>query len=114
MDGLAFELEVARPGASSRRRTSTACLAARGPGPLARAGHTPTCATYPSIEAAAQRLDQLRSDAVVDQVNADLALGRHESLAPALQNLVTDNPFDERLWAALALAYYRRASSPRR
>lgn len=62
----------------------------------------------PSIQAAAQRLEQLRSDAVVGAVEADLALGRHASLVPALQNLVTDHPYDERLWAALALCFYRQ------
>ncbi|MDQ1725908.1 MAG: hypothetical protein QOG52_2936 [Frankiaceae bacterium] len=62
---------------------------------------------FPAVQAAAQRLEHLRADAVADGVEAEMSLGRHETLVPELQNLVTAHPFDERLWAALALAHYR-------
>lgn len=61
----------------------------------------------PALDAAGQRLDALRTDAIADAVEAELALGRHGSLLSELQRLVVDQPYDERFWAALCLAYYR-------
>jgi len=60
---------------------------------------------FASAEAA--RLDELRLDCAGDEPDAELALGRHEEVVPALRRLCTENPLRERSWERLALALYR-------
>jgi class 3 adenylate cyclase len=55
----------------------------------------------------AERLDELRLDAVALRVERDLALGRHAQLVGELQSLVEAHPLRERLRALLMLALYR-------
>jgi predicted ATPase/DNA-binding SARP family transcriptional activator len=55
----------------------------------------------------ALRLDELRLACLEERIDADLALGRHDSLVPELQALVKREPLRERLWHRLALALYR-------
>jgi DNA-binding SARP family transcriptional activator len=60
-----------------------------------------------SVDAARRRLEQERLDAAIDRNEAELALGRHEQLVPELTQLVSENPYAERLRAQLMLALYR-------
>jgi len=54
-----------------------------------------------------RRLEELRVEAFEERVEADLALGRHDSLVPELEALVAEHPLRERLRAQLILALYR-------
>src|SRR6266540_1124295 len=55
----------------------------------------------------AARLEQLRLHALEERIEAELELGRHVQLLPELEQLVAENPFEERPRAALMLALYR-------
>ena len=70
----------------------------------------PTFAEFASAEfahAEAARLEELRSVATEERVEARLALGAHEELVGELEVLVDAAPFRERLWGELMLALYR-------
>jgi DNA-binding SARP family transcriptional activator/nucleotide-binding universal stress UspA family protein len=56
---------------------------------------------------AAARLEELRLAALEKRIEADLALGRHADLVAELEDLVSENPFRERLQGQLMLALYR-------
>ncbi len=62
---------------------------------------------YAAVEAA--RLDELRLECAEDELEAELALGRHEEVVPRLQRLSAEHPLRERLRERLALALYRCA-----
>ena len=53
------------------------------------------------------QLDELRLTALMDRIDCDLALGRHEELLGELHVLVGEHPLHERLRAQLMLALYR-------
>jgi DNA-binding SARP family transcriptional activator/tetratricopeptide (TPR) repeat protein len=53
------------------------------------------------------RLEELRMQALEDQADADLHLGRHEHLVPQLRELTVQQPLRERFHAQLMLALYR-------
>jgi DNA-binding NarL/FixJ family response regulator/DNA-binding SARP family transcriptional activator len=53
------------------------------------------------------QLDELRLAALMDRIDCDLALGRHEEVLGELQVLVGEHPLLERLRAQLMLALYR-------
>lgn len=61
----------------------------------------------PWAEAEVRRLDELRTAALEERIDADLAAGRHGALVPELESLVGENPLRERLWGQLMLALYR-------
>jgi predicted ATPase/DNA-binding SARP family transcriptional activator len=61
----------------------------------------------PALAAESARLEGLRLEAEQDLVDAELALGRHAELVPAVESLVAEHPLDERLHAQLMLALYR-------
>src|SRR5437773_3225280 len=52
-------------------------------------------------------LDELRLTALMDRIDCDLALGRHEQVLGELQVLVGEHPLRERLRAQQMLALYR-------
>jgi DNA-binding SARP family transcriptional activator/DNA-binding beta-propeller fold protein YncE len=54
-----------------------------------------------------RRLEELRLGAVMDRIEADLALGRAAEVIPELEALVEANPLQERLRGQLMLALYR-------
>ncbi len=54
-----------------------------------------------------RRLEEHRLGALMDRVDADLALGRTADLVPELEGLVAANPYQERLRGQLMLALYR-------
>lgn len=60
-----------------------------------------------AILAASTRLDELRVVAQEDRVDALLALGREREAVTALEPLVTEHPYRERLRAQQMLALYR-------
>src|SRR5439155_4525732 len=53
------------------------------------------------------QLDELRLTALMDRIDCDLALGRHEDVLGELHVLVGEQPLRERLRAQLMLALYR-------
>jgi streptogramin lyase len=56
---------------------------------------------------AVTRLNDVRLSAQIDQIDAELALGRHASVVGELETLTTAHPYQERLTAQLMLALYR-------
>jgi DNA-binding SARP family transcriptional activator len=64
--------------------------------------------TYePFARAEIEQLEELRLAALIERVEADLALGRHTHLIGELEELVRRHPLQERLRAQLMLALYR-------
>jgi predicted ATPase/DNA-binding SARP family transcriptional activator len=55
----------------------------------------------------AERLNELRLSALLERIEADLALGRHAELVGELEALVAEHPLQERLRGRLMLALYR-------
>ena len=55
----------------------------------------------------ARRLEEIRLAAIESKIDAELALGRHESVVPELDELVGRHPLRERLQAQRMLALYR-------
>jgi DNA-binding SARP family transcriptional activator/streptogramin lyase len=55
----------------------------------------------------AERLEEERLSALMERIDCDLALGRHEELLAELEPLVKQYPLRERLRAQLMLALYR-------
>lgn len=53
------------------------------------------------------RLEEMRTAAVEQRIDLDLALGRHAEVVGELESLVRENPLRERLRAQLLLALYR-------
>ena len=53
------------------------------------------------------RLDELHLTALIERIDADLALGRHVDLIGELETLVSQHPLQERLRGQLMLALYR-------
>jgi DNA-binding SARP family transcriptional activator len=60
-----------------------------------------------SLRAEADRLDDLRIDALEERFEASLELGEHREIVSELQQAVYECPFRERLWKQLMLALYR-------
>jgi DNA-binding SARP family transcriptional activator/tetratricopeptide (TPR) repeat protein len=59
------------------------------------------------VPAQAERLDLLRMRIRQELVEARLAVGEHVRLVPELEQMVADNPLDERVHGQLMLALYR-------
>ncbi len=54
-----------------------------------------------------ERLEELRVAAVMDRIDCELALGRHDRVIGELEQLVAEHPLHERLSLQLMLALYR-------
>ena len=63
--------------------------------------------TTDSVRAEADRLEELRIDALEERFEAALELGEHREIVSELQQAVHEHPFRERLWRQLMLALYR-------
>jgi DNA-binding SARP family transcriptional activator/class 3 adenylate cyclase len=61
----------------------------------------------PFAQRAITALDELRTQAIEERIEADLASGRAGDLVPELEQLIQDHPFRERLRGSLMLALYR-------
>jgi WD40 repeat protein/DNA-binding SARP family transcriptional activator len=72
----------------------------RGP-PLADLSHVA------AVQLEIRRLAELRLTAVIERIDAELALGRGAELVPELEALVAEQPLRERLSGQLMLALYR-------
>lgn len=59
------------------------------------------------VQSEIRRLEELRLVAVMERVDADLALGRDRELTAELEMLVASNPLQERLRGQLMIALYR-------
>ncbi len=93
------DAQAAKPEA--RATTLTAALAEwRGP-VLAESAYEPWA------EGEIRRLEELRTAALEERLDADLAGGRDVELVPELERLVHENPLRERLWGQLMLALCR-------
>ncbi|MBA3339250.1 MAG: AfsR/SARP family transcriptional regulator, partial [Geodermatophilaceae bacterium] len=66
-------------------------------------------AEEPYAAAEAARLNELRLECAEDELDAELALGRHAEAVPRLQRLSAEHPLRERLRERFALALYRCA-----
>ncbi len=53
------------------------------------------------------RLAELRYEALLSRIDADLCLGRHSVVTGELRRLAAEHPFRERFWQQLMLALYR-------
>ena len=60
-----------------------------------------------SVRAEADRLEELRIDALEERFEAALELGEHREIVSELQQAVHERPFRELLWRQLMLALYR-------
>jgi DNA-binding SARP family transcriptional activator len=61
----------------------------------------------PFAQRAITALEELRTQAIEERIEADLASGRAADLVPELEQLIGDHPFRERLRGSLMLALYR-------
>ena len=61
----------------------------------------------PFARAEARRLEELFLAATESRIDAELTLGRHQSLIGDLESLTSANPMRERLWSQRMLALYR-------
>lgn len=121
-EGTGYGIRV-EPGELDARTFQTAALAGRrlvNEGEWAAAAHDlrtalalwrgPALAGLERFEvlaAEAERLEEMRLQAVEDRVEADIALGRHAEAITELEALVASHPFRERVWGQLMLALYR-------
>ena len=74
---------------------------------LWRSGVLADLAGYAFIRPEAARLEELRLAALEARIDADLALGRHDTLTGELEQLAAEHPLRERLHGQLMLALYR-------
>ena len=61
----------------------------------------------PFAQRAITALEELRTEAIEERIEADLASGRAGDLVPELEQLIQNHPFRERLRGSLMLALYR-------
>ena len=74
---------------------------------LWRSGVLADLADYAFTRPEAARLEELRLAALEARIDADLALGRHDTLTAELERLAADHPLRKRLQRQLMLALYR-------
>ena len=74
---------------------------------LWRSGVLADLAGYAFTRPEAARLEELRLAALEARIDADLALGRHDTLTGELERLAAEHPLRERLHGQLMLALYR-------
>ena len=97
--GAAADMAGGRPEAAAARLREALALW-RGPA-------LSDVADFAFAQADAIRLEEARLSAIEDRVEADLACGRHASLASELEGLVAAHPLRERLCGQRMLALYR-------
>jgi WD40 repeat protein/DNA-binding SARP family transcriptional activator len=66
-------------------------------------------AREPSLAGEISRLEELRIQAIEENIAAELELGHHAKVVAELESLTASHPLRERLWGELMLALYRSA-----
>ncbi len=61
----------------------------------------------PAVEPEVVRLEEARLSVVEDRVEAELSCGNHHGVVGELEQLVTEHPLRERLWAQWMVSLYR-------
>jgi DNA-binding SARP family transcriptional activator len=61
----------------------------------------------PFAQSEIARLEELRTGALEERIDSDLAIGRHAEVIGELEGLVAGNPLRERSWCQLMMALYR-------
>jgi predicted ATPase/DNA-binding SARP family transcriptional activator len=107
VDVLRFErlTDSARAAAADRPEVAAACLRE-----ALRLWRGPALADFldqPFARPLAARLEEARAWALQERVELDLAAGRHAELLTELDQLTTEHPLRERLWAQRMVALYR-------
>jgi predicted ATPase/DNA-binding SARP family transcriptional activator len=64
----------------------------------------------PFVQPQRAALEAARARALGERIEADLAAGASAELVAELEMLVTEHPFDEKLWGHLIVAHYRSGS----
>jgi DNA-binding SARP family transcriptional activator len=107
-DALVFEdlLVEARVALRDGDARTAADLAARALS-LWRGSALEGLADTDAVRAEADRLEELRVDALEERFESALELGEHREIISELQQAVRERPFRERLWRQLMLALYR-------
>jgi predicted ATPase/DNA-binding SARP family transcriptional activator len=105
VDALRFEAQLAEAAANAGDPLTAATMLRSAVGlwtgtALADVPDTEVFATLRT------RLEELHRVAIEDLVDAELALGHHQRLAPQLESLVADEPLRERRWGQLMRALY--------
>jgi DNA-binding SARP family transcriptional activator len=93
--------------ASARADHEQAARLLRGALELWRGPALADFAGDPFAEPAIARLEEMRIGAIEDQIDADLARGRHAERVGELEALVSEHPFRERVRGQLMVALYR-------
>jgi DNA-binding SARP family transcriptional activator/WD40 repeat protein len=108
LDATRFErlLEEGR-GLLRAGEAAAAAAALRGALELFRSAPLSDLASLDFAQAEIRRLDELRLAALVERIEADLAVGRGLDLVAELETLVAEHPLQERLHGQLMLALYR-------
>jgi DNA-binding SARP family transcriptional activator len=108
LDVLEFEASCAEAGAALREHAWAAASAAASRALALWRGEPLLDVSSQALHAMfVPRLDQLRVQALQDQAEADLHLGRHEQQVPQLRELAARYPLRESFRAQLMLALYR-------
>jgi DNA-binding SARP family transcriptional activator len=104
LDSMRFEALI---GEAEQARADIAAMKLRQALALWRGEPFAEFAYQPFVDAARQRLEEMRLAALERRIEADLALGRDESLVAELERLVQEHPFRERLRGLVMVALYR-------
>jgi predicted ATPase/DNA-binding SARP family transcriptional activator len=108
LDAIRFERQVAEGReALAQERPAEAAHRLAGALALWRGDPYADFLYEPFAQTEIARLAELRLEALEERVEAELLLGRHESLVAELERLVAEHPLRERLWCQLMLALYR-------
>ncbi|HWD56451.1 MAG TPA: BTAD domain-containing putative transcriptional regulator [Acidimicrobiales bacterium] len=90
-----------------RRRPSESLRALKAAQELWRGSAYSEVRDEPFARAEARRLEELLLAAIETRIDAEITLGRHESLTGELETLTSEHPMRERLWSQRMLALYR-------
>jgi DNA-binding SARP family transcriptional activator/WD40 repeat protein len=108
LDVAEFELLVAEGRAAlAAGNPASAAGSFRAALVLFRGGPLADLAVLDFLRPEIRRLEELHVSALMDRIDADLALGGGGNLVPELESLVATHPFQERLRGQLMLALYR-------
>jgi DNA-binding SARP family transcriptional activator/tetratricopeptide (TPR) repeat protein len=90
-----------------RRRPSESLRALKAAQALWRGSAYSEVRDEPFARAEARRLEELLLAAIETRIDAEVTMGRHETLVGELETLTSEHPMRERLWSQRMLALYR-------